>query len=181
MGKFEHDTIVPYEQSTLGKKEQIADMFNRIALRYDFLNRFLSIGTDLYWRKKAIRELKDLRPGKLLDVATGTGDMAILMTKYLRPNEIIGRAVNASAKTKPEKHVSLFKIPIKVPCSNVPIVPKVPKVPTPSQPYRLTIPLRKTPNSKLKTSIVWNDVDFVHRILAGDNTSKGGGFPFSRE
>jgi demethylmenaquinone methyltransferase/2-methoxy-6-polyprenyl-1,4-benzoquinol methylase len=90
MGKFEHDTVVPYEQSTLRKKEQIAEMFNRIALRYDFLNRFLSIGTDLYWRKKAILELSDLKPEKLLDVATGTADMAILEAKYLRPRQIIG-------------------------------------------------------------------------------------------
>ena len=110
MGKFEHDTIVPYEQSTLGKKEQIADMFNRIAPRYDFLNRFLSIGTDLYWRKKTIYELAEIKPEKLLDVATGTADMAILMTKYLTPNEIIGIDISEGMLDIGRKKIAKLKL-----------------------------------------------------------------------
>lgn len=84
MPNYTHDKIVPFKDSTLGKKQQIADMFDRIAFRYDFLNRFLSGGVDVYWRKKAIRELKPLHPLAILDVATGTADMAILMAKYLQ-------------------------------------------------------------------------------------------------
>jgi demethylmenaquinone methyltransferase/2-methoxy-6-polyprenyl-1,4-benzoquinol methylase len=90
MSRFSHDTIVPFPDSTEGKKHQVADMFNRIAFRYDFLNRFLSGGLDLRWRRQAIRELSGIRPGAVLDVATGTGDMAILMTKYLHPANVIG-------------------------------------------------------------------------------------------
>ena len=90
MAKYSHDHIVPYENSTLGKKQQVSDMFNRIAYRYDFLNRFLSGGTDIYWRKKAIAELKKTNPQIILDAATGTADMAIMMTKYLKPSKIIG-------------------------------------------------------------------------------------------
>lgn len=90
MAKFNHDTIVPFKDSDKGKKEQVAGMFDQIAFRYDFLNRFLSGGIDLYWRKKAIAELKPIAPKLLLDVATGTGDVAILSQKYLQPDKIIG-------------------------------------------------------------------------------------------
>lgn len=65
-------------------------MFNRIAFRYDLLNRFLSGGIDRRWRKKAIRELDRLQPKNILDVATGTADVAIMMAKYLRPEHITG-------------------------------------------------------------------------------------------
>jgi len=65
-------------------------MFDRIAFRYDFLNRFLSAGIDVSWRKKAIRELEELQPQNLLDVATGTGDFAITSYKILNPVKITG-------------------------------------------------------------------------------------------
>ncbi|MBC8034948.1 MAG: bifunctional demethylmenaquinone methyltransferase/2-methoxy-6-polyprenyl-1,4-benzoquinol methylase UbiE [Chitinophagaceae bacterium] len=85
-----HDTIVPSKDSRLGKKQQVAEMFNRIAFRYDFLNRFLSGGIDIWWRKKAISELKELEPKFILDVATGTADVAIMSYKQLKPEKIIG-------------------------------------------------------------------------------------------
>ena len=90
MAKFAHDEIVPDQESDLGKKEQVAEMFNSIAHRYDFLNRFLSAGIDVKWRKKAIRQLKSLAPKKILDVATGTADVAILTYQLLKPEKIIG-------------------------------------------------------------------------------------------
>ncbi len=90
MAKFAHDEIVPYQESNLDKKEQVAEMFNSIAHRYDFLNRFLSAGIDVKWRKKAIRQLKSLAPAKILDVATGTADVAILTYQLLKPEKIIG-------------------------------------------------------------------------------------------
>lgn len=65
-------------------------MFNQIAFRYDFLNRFLSGGIDIYWRKRAISELRTLKPKKVLDVATGTADVALMTMKYLTPEKIIG-------------------------------------------------------------------------------------------
>ena len=90
MTQFEHDKIVPVKDSTLSKKEQVADMFDNIAYRYDFLNRFLSIGIDIQWRKKAIRQLRDLKPKIILDVATGTADVAIMAARILQPQKIVG-------------------------------------------------------------------------------------------
>jgi len=68
----------------------VEEMFDKIAFRYDFLNRFLSAGIDVWWRKKAVRELANLRPERVLDVATGTGDVALLTYKMLKPKKIIG-------------------------------------------------------------------------------------------
>ena len=90
MSQLPHDHIIPFKDSEVSKKEQVADMFNSIAGRYDFMNRFLSLGTDMNWRKKAIRQLKKDRPHIILDVATGTGDMSILAAKLLNPEKIIG-------------------------------------------------------------------------------------------
>ena len=88
--KYLHDNIVPFETSGDSKKEQVAKMFDSIAFRYDFLNRFLSAGVDISWRKKAINVLKDIQPKYILDVATGTADMALLEIKLLNPDKIIG-------------------------------------------------------------------------------------------
>lgn len=82
-------TILPHPQSAEGKKQQVAGMFNRIAGRYDFLNHFLSAGIDKGWRTKAINSLRASNPKKILDVATGTGDLAIAALS-LRPDKIIG-------------------------------------------------------------------------------------------
>lgn len=85
-----HDDIVPFKDSNAAKKDQVAEMFDKIAFRYDFLNRFLSAGIDVYWRKVAIRQLQADRPKRILDVATGTADLALMAEKYLNPDEIIG-------------------------------------------------------------------------------------------
>ncbi len=90
MGKFAHDTVVPDIASNLSKKEQVAHMFNNIAPQYDFLNRFLSAGIDISWRKKALLLLKKDNPKKILDIATGTADVAILAANILSPEKIIG-------------------------------------------------------------------------------------------
>ena len=65
-------------------------MFDDIAYRYDFLNRALSGGLDIVWRKKALAYLKDLQPKTILDVATGTGDVAIMASRLLKPTHITG-------------------------------------------------------------------------------------------
>lgn len=85
-----HDRVVPFSEKQLSKKQQVAEMFDQIAFRYDFLNRFLSGGIDLYWRRKAISQLKTNKPRKILDVATGTGDFALAAMKYLQPEHITG-------------------------------------------------------------------------------------------
>lgn len=80
--------VKPY-QSDSTKKEQVQQMFDNIAHKYDFLNRFLSLGIDIGWRKKAIKMLAKHQPKKILDVATGTADFA-LATLPLQPVEVIG-------------------------------------------------------------------------------------------
>ncbi len=85
-----HDAVVPDQLSKASKKEQVARMFNRIAPRYDLLNRLLSIRIDLHWRKDALRERIPSAPKKILDVATGTGDLALLADQILKPESITG-------------------------------------------------------------------------------------------
>ncbi|MBV8255838.1 MAG: bifunctional demethylmenaquinone methyltransferase/2-methoxy-6-polyprenyl-1,4-benzoquinol methylase UbiE [Chitinophaga sp.] len=88
--KLNVEKIVPFSESKLSKKKQIAAMFDDIAFRYDFLNHFMSMGIDIIWRKKALGYLKSLQPKKMLDVATGTGDFAIMASKRLKPDHITG-------------------------------------------------------------------------------------------
>ena len=83
------EQIKPYD-AEVEKKQQVSTMFNNIARYYDFLNHFLSLGIDRRWRRKAIAKLKERNPQKVLDVATGTGDLAIEINKQLQPQSIIG-------------------------------------------------------------------------------------------
>lgn len=92
---YRHDEVVPYETSDRSKKEQVAAMFDDIAPRYDFLNRFLSAGIDVRWRKKALQRLQPLQPKHILDVATGTADVAIMADRLLQPEKIIGIDISA--------------------------------------------------------------------------------------
>lgn len=82
-------TVSPYQNSDKNKKQQVEQMFDNIAPKYDFLNHFLSLGIDKVWRKKAVRLLDKYNPGRILDVATGTGDFAI-QTAKIKPQEIVG-------------------------------------------------------------------------------------------
>jgi demethylmenaquinone methyltransferase/2-methoxy-6-polyprenyl-1,4-benzoquinol methylase len=83
------DTVKPYKDSSSSKKEQVAEMFDNIAGKYDFLNHFLSLGIDIYWRKQLVKHLIKQEPKTILDVATGTGDLAIAMLKT-NPKKIVG-------------------------------------------------------------------------------------------
>lgn len=73
--------ITPYKDSSLGKKEQVTQMFDTISGNYDDLNRVISLGIDVKWRKKVVDIVAKKNPENILDIATGTGDLAILMTK----------------------------------------------------------------------------------------------------
>jgi len=73
----------------MSDKQEIRQMFNKVSGRYDFLNHFLSAGIDYNWRKKTINRLGKIKPQYILDVATGTGDLAIAACR-LNPKEIIG-------------------------------------------------------------------------------------------
>ncbi|VXC27250.1 Demethylmenaquinone methyltransferase [Flavobacterium sp. 9AF] len=86
--------ITPYKDSELGKKEQVAQMFDNIAGNYDGLNRVISFGIDVSWRKKVLQLVANKTPNTILDIATGTGDLAILMTKTAA-TQIIGLDISA--------------------------------------------------------------------------------------
>lgn len=81
--------VKPYKEDVSSKKEQVAKMFDAIAGNYDFLNHFLSLGIDILWRRRAIKELKALQPNSILDIATGTADLAIEASR-LNPKKIVG-------------------------------------------------------------------------------------------
>jgi demethylmenaquinone methyltransferase/2-methoxy-6-polyprenyl-1,4-benzoquinol methylase len=89
--------IKPYKDEPGTRKQQVMQMFNAIAGKYDFLNHFLSFNTDVRWRRKVVRTIRNLNSGSqiplnelhILDVATGTGDMAIELSK-LKPKSITG-------------------------------------------------------------------------------------------
>jgi demethylmenaquinone methyltransferase / 2-methoxy-6-polyprenyl-1,4-benzoquinol methylase len=84
------EPVTPYKDSDLGKKQQVEKMFDSIAHRYDFLNHFLSMGIDKGWRRKAINLLKPIKPQSVLDIATGTGDIAFEVNKRLNPKTLVG-------------------------------------------------------------------------------------------
>jgi len=69
--------VTPYKDSSKSKKEQVTTMFDAISGTYDSLNRVISFGIDVKWRKKVVELVKEIKPNKILDIATGTGDLAI--------------------------------------------------------------------------------------------------------
>lgn len=87
-------SFTPYKDSDLGKKEQVAQMFDNISNNYDNLNRVISFGIDIKWRKKVLELVANSKPFNILDIATGTGDLAILMTKT-SAQKIIGLDISA--------------------------------------------------------------------------------------
>ncbi|MBE7653895.1 bifunctional demethylmenaquinone methyltransferase/2-methoxy-6-polyprenyl-1,4-benzoquinol methylase UbiE [Tenacibaculum finnmarkense genomovar finnmarkense] len=87
-------TIKPYKDSDLGKKEQVAKMFDNISEDYDGLNRVISLGIDVSWRKKVVKLVGENNPKQILDIATGTGDLALMMAG-LNPDRIVGLDISA--------------------------------------------------------------------------------------
>ncbi|MBP8776645.1 MAG: bifunctional demethylmenaquinone methyltransferase/2-methoxy-6-polyprenyl-1,4-benzoquinol methylase UbiE [Bacteroidaceae bacterium] len=86
---YEQEKIKPYRADG-EKTEQVEQMFDSIAHSYDRLNHVLSLGIDRGWRQKAIRQLEPFHPQEMLDVATGTGDFALLAARMLRPKRLLG-------------------------------------------------------------------------------------------
>ena len=84
----------PYKDSELGKKEQVAKMFDTISSKYDKLNRVISFGVDVKWRKKILKMVAEKKPNIILDIATGTGDLAILLS-HTNAHKIIGLDISA--------------------------------------------------------------------------------------
>jgi len=82
--------ITPYNKSDLGKKEQVTEMFDNISNNYDGLNRVMTFGIDVSWRKKVVERVASVAPKSILDIATGTGDLAIMLAQQTKADKIIG-------------------------------------------------------------------------------------------
>ena len=91
--------IKPIPTNTNSKKEQVEQMFDSISPKYDFLNHFLSLGIDNIWRRKCVNTLREISPKTILDIATGTGDLAIASLK-LNPEKITGLDLSAGMLKK---------------------------------------------------------------------------------
>lgn len=84
----------PYKNSESSKKEQVSKMFDTISHEYDNLNRVISFGIDVQWRKKMVKMANSIQPKSILDIATGTGDLAILLSET-KAEKIIGLDISA--------------------------------------------------------------------------------------
>lgn len=82
--------ITPYKDSSEGKKKQVEQMFDTISENYDGLNRVISLGSDIKWRKKVIAMVANKNPNSILDIATGTGDLAIQFAEKTSAKRIVG-------------------------------------------------------------------------------------------
>jgi demethylmenaquinone methyltransferase/2-methoxy-6-polyprenyl-1,4-benzoquinol methylase len=98
--------ITPYKNSSLNKKEQVKQMFDTISGNYDNLNRVISLGTDNKWRKKVIKMVADRNPDSILDIATGTGDLAIKFASATQANRIIGLDLSEGMLSMAKKKIS---------------------------------------------------------------------------
>ncbi len=101
--------VTPYKNSSLGKKEQVTQMFDTISGDYDGLNRVISFGIDIKWRKKVVALLKEKAPKNILDIATGTGDLAINMTET-GASKIIGLDISPGMLEVGKKKVQEKKL-----------------------------------------------------------------------
>lgn len=103
------EKITPYKDSSLGKKEQVTQMFDTISGNYDNLNRVISFGIDIKWRKKVLKIVSDKKPKVILDIATGTGDLAILLTQT-NAEKVIGLDISAGMLEVGKKKVEEKKL-----------------------------------------------------------------------
>jgi len=101
--------ITPYKDSNLGKKEQVTQMFDNISGNYDGLNRVISFGIDVKWRKKVLQIVAKKNPKTILDIATGTGDLGILMAKT-NAKKIIGLDISSGMLAVGKKKISDKKL-----------------------------------------------------------------------
>ena len=107
------NTVKPYKDSNLGKKEQVAQMFDNISGNYDGLNRVISFGIDIKWRRKVLKIVSDKNPKIVLDIATGTGDLAILMAET-SAEKIIGLDISNGMLEVGRKKINKKKLSHKI-------------------------------------------------------------------
>jgi demethylmenaquinone methyltransferase/2-methoxy-6-polyprenyl-1,4-benzoquinol methylase len=105
--------ITPYKESSLSKKEQVTQMFDTISGNYDGLNRVISFGIDVKWRKKVLQIVKASNPKTILDIATGTGDLAILMAET-KAEKIIGLDISVGMLEVGKQKIAAKKLSQKI-------------------------------------------------------------------
>ena len=105
--------VIPYKESDLGKKEQVTQMFDNVSSNYDFLNRLLTFGIDVSWRKKVVKMVADQNAKMILDIATGTGDLAIMLAKN-NPDKVIGLDISPGMLEVGIKKVEQLKLTDKI-------------------------------------------------------------------
>ncbi len=101
--------VTPYKDSSLGKKEQVTKMFDTISTNYDGLNRVISFGIDIKWRKRVVAILKKKQPQSILDIATGTGDLAINLVET-GAKKIVGLDISAGMLEVGKKKINEKKL-----------------------------------------------------------------------
>ena len=106
-------TIKPYKDSELGKKEQDTQMFDNISENYDDLNRVISLGIDVKWRKKVVKIVSENNPKQILDIATGTGDLALIMAS-LNPDRIVGLDISSGMLEVGKRKIAKAKLSDKI-------------------------------------------------------------------
>jgi demethylmenaquinone methyltransferase/2-methoxy-6-polyprenyl-1,4-benzoquinol methylase len=105
--------IKPYKDSELGKKEQVAQMFDNISENYDDLNRVISLGIDVKWRKKVVEIVGKKNPKQILDIATGTGDLVLMMAS-LNPDRIVGLDISSGMLEVGKRKIEKAKLSNKI-------------------------------------------------------------------
>ena len=107
------ENIKPYKDSELGKKAQVAQMFDNISGNYDGLNRVISFGTDAKWKQKILKMVASKQPKSILDIATGTGDLAILFANTTA-TEIVGLDISQGMLDIGKKKIEAQKLSSKI-------------------------------------------------------------------
>jgi demethylmenaquinone methyltransferase/2-methoxy-6-polyprenyl-1,4-benzoquinol methylase len=102
--------VTPYKDSSLGKKEQVTKMFDTISGEYDGLNRVISFGIDQKWREKVVKIVDSISPKNILDIATGTGDLAIMFAEKTSAEKIIGLDISEGMLNVGRKKISNKKL-----------------------------------------------------------------------
>lgn len=103
-------TIKPYSESDQSKKEQVTQMFDTISKEYDSINRIMTLGIDIKWRKRVIAIIAKRNPNFILDIASGTGDLAILAAQKTKATDIIGADISEGMLAIGEKKIAKLNL-----------------------------------------------------------------------